>query len=520
MLDRILYRLLAGSSGGFNFRPGPGSGWKVSNSDPVSESPRGLPLSSRSHDDSSVGLYVHIPFCRSLCAFCPYTKVLYSDGLAAAYLGALTAEAKAVAAKLGSRRVSSIYFGGGTPMTMPDAIRMVVDLFRERLVPGAGIGVELHPQDVDPASLGWLRDTLTGGGVATEAPASVRSCTASGRPGALSKCSGEDAEGAPESDPGLSGNGAPTTMVSLGVESLNQRTLDYLGRGYGPDKAIQTVEMAMDAGFGTTNVDVMTCIPGQSADEAAADMRRLLHMGVGQVSAYPLMDFSFTQGRTSHSLWGQRRTLAALERACEDEGYDRSSVWTWTRPNVQKYTSITRERFIGIGAGAATYLDGYFGVNTFDVRAYVDALSQGRSPVALHSVLTPQESALYWLFWRCYEGRIDLDAPEAGLVKGLRGWVNLARRLGLGTMSGSRARGGGGGGAKLAGGDGRLAGSDTQPMSGTQSVSGDRGGKSFFTLNDKGLFLYHILERHYTRAYIGRLWAACREAAFPQGITL
>lgn len=243
-------------------------------------------------------------------------------------------------------------------------------------------------------------------------------------------------------------------------------------------------------------------------------------MGVGQVSAYPLMDFSYTRYRTSHSLWSQRRTLATLARVGAEEGYERSSVWTWTRQDTLKYSSITRERYIGIGAGAATYLDGYFGVNTFDVRAYVDALSQGRSPVALHSVLTPQESALYWLFWRCYEGRIDLDAPEAGLVKGLRGWVNLARRLGLGTMSGSRARGGGGGGAKLAGGDGRLAGSDTQPMSGTQSVSGDRGGKSFFTLNDKGLFLYHILERHYTRAYIGRLWAACREAAFPQGITL
>ena len=155
------------------------------------------------------------------------------------------------------------------------------------------------------------------------------------------------------------------------------------GAGVRSDKAIQTVEMTM-AGC-TTNVDVMTCIPGQSADEATADMQRLLRMGVGQVSAYPLMDFSYTQGRTSHSLWSQRRTLAALAQVGEAEGYERSSVWTWTRPDARKYTSITRERFIGIGAGAATYLDGYFGVNTFDVRAYVEALSQVLSPVALHS---------------------------------------------------------------------------------------------------------------------------------------
>lgn len=545
MLDRVLYRLLTGSSGGFTFRPGPGlgrtnmsdadlppnrpivdagslsgqsgdslagqssNGSLSANRDRAFDSPV-RSFASSGCDRSAVGLYVHIPFCRSLCAFCPYAKVLYSDELSRAYLGALTVEAKAVAARLGPRRISTIYFGGGTPMMMPDAIRMVVELFRKRLVPGAGIGVELHPNDVDPASLGWLREAMLG--------------------------TGREAR-------------VPTTMVSLGVESLHEHTLNYLGRGYGLGKANQTVKAAMDAGFDTVNVDVMTCIPGQSAAEAAADMRRLLRMGVGQVSAYPLMDFSFTRGRTSHSLWSQRRTLTALARAGAAEGYERSSVWTWTRPDVPKYTSITRERFIGIGASAATYLDGYFGVNTFDVRAYVEAVSKGRPPVALHSILSPQESALYWLFWRCYEGRINLDSLEAGRVRGLRGWANLARMLGLGTWTDqetSRELAGG----QCHGAESASRGSVREQVAPGASVGVRRvrresvsersvragpvrrkalcgifeAGKSVsgrvFHLTDNGLFLYHILERHYTRAYIGRLWAACREAAFPQGIML
>ncbi len=541
MLDRVLYRLLTGSSCGFTFMPGPGPGWTATscncdpadencdsadeNCDPADESACGLPPSSRSHSSSEVGLYVHVPFCRSLCAFCPYTKVLYSDELAKAYLEALVVEAKAVVARLGSRRISSVYFGGGTPMTVPDAIRMVVDLFRKHLVPGAGIGVELHPQDVDPASLGWLRDVMAGAGVvakeresgcsdaATEA--AHKSGSGWGELAGSARQLSEFSASVRDVGSASSGDAAPITMVSLGVESLNGRTLDYLGRAYGPDKAIQTVEMTMDAGFGTTNVDVMTCIPGQSADEATADMQRLLRMGVGQVSAYPLMDFSYTQGRTSHSLWSQRRTLAALAQVGEAEGYERSSVWTWTRPDARKYTSITRERFIGIGAGAATYLDGYFGVNTFDVRAYVEALSQGRSPVALHSTLTPQESALYWLFWRCYEGRVDLDSPEAGRVRGLRGWANLARMLGLGRMSGLAE------GGELGHGEGESAGGGLPSVGSEGQLGGGQSHrKRVFQLNDNGLFLYHILERHYTRAYIGRLWAACREAAFPQAITL
>ena len=192
MLDRVLYRLLTGSSGGFTFRPGPGlgrtnmsdadlppnrpivdagslsgqsgdslagqssNGSLSANRDRAFDSPV-RSFASSGCDRSAVGLYVHIPFCRSLCAFCPYAKVLYSDELSRAYLGALTVEAKAVAARLGPRRISSIYFGGGTPMMMPDAIRMVVELFRKRLVPGAGIGVELHPNDVRPVSGGCGR---------------------------------------------------------------------------------------------------------------------------------------------------------------------------------------------------------------------------------------------------------------------------------------------------------------------------------------------------------------------------
>lgn len=412
-LDKILYRLFTGSWEGFRFQSGPNPDWSI-----------GTDI-----EKMELGLYIHIPFCHSLCPFCPYTKVLYSAELAENYLRALTKETHKIIEAIAGKKITSVYFGGGTPLTLPAAIEKVLSLIEPCLEPGAGIGIELHPRDVTPSNLRFLKSINN-------------------------------------------------VMVSLGVESLQDHTLKYLGRGYGSNVALEAIKAVIDQCFHLLNVDLMTCIPGQSKEEVMKDMLRLLETGVDQVSAYPLMDFSFTHQKSSHSLWEQWQVLNALSQTAQKEGYDRSSVWTWTKQERPKYTSITRQRFIGIGAGAATHLDNYFAVNTFNVPQYINHVLEEKSPVALHTLLTPRENALYWLFWRCYEGAIDSSAPEVAHIRGFKTLVSLLRPFGLTQCDG------------------------------------------IIRLNEKALFLYHILERYYTRRYIGKLWAVCRENPFPSDIVL
>jgi coproporphyrinogen III oxidase-like Fe-S oxidoreductase len=64
------------------------------------------------------GLYVHIPFCEQICPYCPYHKVLYSDGLANSYVRAVKKEVDLYADIVGGKPVTSFYIGGGTPTTM------------------------------------------------------------------------------------------------------------------------------------------------------------------------------------------------------------------------------------------------------------------------------------------------------------------------------------------------------------------------------------------------------------------
>ncbi|MDQ7794726.1 MAG: radical SAM protein [bacterium] len=408
MLDRILYRLATGDWGRFRFLPGPGP-------------ENGL--------QTALGIYVHIPFCRRLCSFCPYTRVLYTPDAAERYREALSREAASLAIRPGLA-VSSVYFGGGTPATVPAAVSRLLQLLRPCLTESPALAIELHPRDATTEGLEWLLEQ------------------------------------------GIN-------MVSLGVESLQERALHWLGRDYGPAEALAATEAALAAGLATVNIDLITGLPGQTAEQAGRDMDRLLSLGVDQVSAYPFMEFPFTNAVSHYSLLRQWHTLNALADTAAARAYERTSVWTWTHPGKVPYTSITRQRYIGLGVGAASCLDGCFRVNTFDLAAYCDAVLSGRSPAALHTRLTAAEAALYRLFWACYEGRIDPADPAWASLPYFHRRLVAARRLGL--------------------------------------VTPDGGGVTF---TRRGFFLYHLLERYYTSRYIAGLWQAGRRAAFPGELEL
>lgn len=68
---------------------------------------------------------------------------------------------------------------------------------------------------------------------------------------------------------------------------------------------------------------------------------------------------------------------------------------------------MTRESFIGFGAGASSHFGRYFYLNTFDVDAYIKTLNEGRKPINIVNLMTNREKMIFWIFWRCYDGVID-----------------------------------------------------------------------------------------------------------------
>ena len=97
----------------------------------------------------SLGLYVHIPFCKSICNFCPYCKTIYDKELCDRYVDALTREIHLVGGNFERKKATSLYFGGGTPALAADRIGEIVNALKEHFIITEGIGAELHPSGLN-----------------------------------------------------------------------------------------------------------------------------------------------------------------------------------------------------------------------------------------------------------------------------------------------------------------------------------------------------------------------------------
>jgi len=335
--------------------------------------------------DGPAGAYLHVPFCEWICPFCPYNKVQAREDLAARYFAALHQEVDAVADAYG-RRVgtpfTSVYVGGGTPTLYPDALSSLL-----ALLPCDGErAVEVLPNHATAERLDHLAEI-------------------------------------------------GFTAVSIGAQSFHDGVLRRLGRPHDAATALGGVQAALGR-FGCVDVDLIVDVELEADALGAvsppgaflADVEACFAAGVDQVSTYPLMRFGYAPfGRAPHQ---RRREHAALAEATDlagRMGYERQSVWTFNRRGSAPYTSITRRRFLGMGAGATSVTGRDFLVNHFGVGTYAAAVESGRLPVARRLRLGRWAGAGYESFWQAYAGSVR----PAVLAEAYGPAVGVAARVGL-----------------------------------------------------------------------------------------
>jgi len=378
--------------------------------------------------DVPAGAYVHIPFCERICPFCPYNKVRARADLAQRYFAALTVEIDAVTAEHRRRfgtGFSSLYIGGGTPTLYPDALADIL-----ARVPTTGeCAVEVLPNHATPERL----DHLTAIGV---------------------------------------------TAVSIGAQSFHDGVLHHLGRPHDAAMALASVQAAVGR-FACVDVDLIVDVALEAPGPARVappgtfldDVRTCFAAGVDQVSTYPLMRFGYTPfGRARHQRRREQAVLAQVTDLAAAMGYERRSVWTFNRTGSPPYTSITRRRFLGMGASATSVTGRDFLVNHFGIAAYTDAVEAGLLPLARWLHLGRWGGAGYELFWQAYAGTIS----PAVLAHAYGRDVAVAARAGLTPARWARL---------------------------LHSQGGD------LRLTAKGFDVYHDLERAVTYQLIEPLWA-------------
>ena len=313
-----------------------------------------LPL----EDCNNPGLYVHIPFCRKICNFCPYCKTAYTAEKCSRYIHALLREIQMVGEQLPEKkRVTSLYFGGGTPALAADRIGEIIEALRQYFVITEGIGVELHPDNVTVPVLRTLK-------------------------------------------------AAGVTKISIGVQSFQQKFQQILGRQtVSPEKM---AEALAEVPFETVSMDFIFALPGQTFEDLRSDIDTAFRNGANHIAIYPFIDFTFTESRVSALPKKEKRKLLdEITAYCTEKGYVRSSIWTFSSEKQAGYSSMTREMFLGFGCSATTLLRGQFKINTFSTEEYEKCIAAGKLPTALTIRFTRRQRMVYYLFWTAYSTRVD-----------------------------------------------------------------------------------------------------------------
>ena len=310
-----------------------------------------------------LGLYVHIPFCKSICNFCPYCKVPYQKELCDRYIDALIREIHLVGnMHKGKKEATSLYFGGGTPALVAGRLHEIIEAIREHFALTGGIGVELHPDNVTEDTLKALRD-------------------------------------------------AGVNKISIGIQSFREKFQGILGRTAVDPSTMQKALAAVP--FETVSMDFIFALPGQSFEDIRADIDTAFQNGANHVAIYPFIDFTFTASKvTAMPKKEKRALLSAIAAYCRDRGYSRTSIWTFSSTPTASYSSMTRDTFLGFGCSATTLLREQFKINTFSVKEYCNRIDSGELPTSLTLRFSLRQRMIYYLFWTAYSMKVDSAAFE------------------------------------------------------------------------------------------------------------
>ena len=308
-------------------------------------------------DCKKLGLYVHIPFCEDICKFCPYCKVKYNKEKMDRYIDYLIAEIDFVTRGHKKKKVTSLYFGGGTPVLAIDRLEDVLNELREHFDITEGIGIELHPSNVTRDNLQRLKDM-------------------------------------------------GFTKISIGIQSFQDKFLNILGRKNNDFESMFTLLKEFD--FETIAMDFIFALPNQGFEDLKADIDTAFSNGANHIAMYPFIDFGFLKGNIKELSKNEKRSLLdRITNYCKSKGYVRDSIWTFSKNGRSSYSSMTRENFLGFGCSATTVLDDIFKINTFNISSYQERLGENNLPTSLTLNFTKRQRMVYYLFWIMYSTKLD-----------------------------------------------------------------------------------------------------------------
>lgn len=306
-----------------------------------------------------LALYVHVPFCRALCAYCDFARQVRTAADVERYLAALDLEFARAAQQLG-RRIAprTVFIGGGTPTSLESAeltrLLSLIDRHAD-LSNVLEFTVEANPGTLAADTFAILRDHRV-------------------------------------------------NRISFGVQSFQPRLLKLLGRIHSTEQAHRAVREARDAGFQNVSIDLMHGLPTETREELTRDLATAIDVSPNHISAYGL---SYEEGTPLKECL-TRGELARLDSEEEAEqyrivmeqleagGFRQYEISNYARSGFEARHNLVywhNEPYLGVGPSAASYIDGERRVNKRSLKDWARALETDADAVESRECLLGERRA-------------------------------------------------------------------------------------------------------------------------------
>ncbi len=297
------------------------------------------------------GLYIHIPFCASRCAYCGfYSTTMHNKK--AEYTDALLMEIESYKGHPDAEAINTVYFGGGTPsqLSIPQIKSILLkadDIMNLSNV--SEMTLECNPDDITSEYLSNLRDT-------------------------------------------------PINRISMGIQSMNDGILSFLNRRHTAEEAVNAIDKCQEAGYGNLSIDLIYGIPRQTIHDFTKDVLAVTDLGIPHISAYCL---SYEDGTPLQRMLADGQIQATSDDVCADmylalcdilhsKGYTHYEISNFCKPGYQSRHNSSYwngTHYIGIGAGAHSYDGNIRKWNIADIDKYIHGIKSGK-PAFDHETLS------------------------------------------------------------------------------------------------------------------------------------
>ena len=280
------------------------------------------------------GIYVHIPFCESKCVYCAFSSFVNSEK-ENEYFNYLKKEIEDNSKKIKDdvKKVDTIYFGGGTPSIVnPIKINEILNCLRENFVisKDCEITIEANPNSLNEEKL-------------------------------------------------IEYKKMGINRLSIGIQSLYDEELKFLGRKHDRKIAIDAIKKGKDCGFDNISVDLLIGIKGQTEDKFVCELNELISLGVKHFSCYMLQVEEGTKlykivKENDKDILDEDRCVKIYEKCVktlEANGFERYEISNFALKDYESRHNLkywSGENYIGFGLSAHSYHDGirYANSNNFD----------------------------------------------------------------------------------------------------------------------------------------------------------